>query len=453
MGDSVSFQRSPDDSDSDSDLNSLFGEISDLVTLDDERLRSTTSTSREAVLVQQTDPVYGLQWTNGNGNFSLTPRWTVEPTIGAIILTLRNVIDLHKRYTVEHLWDGTFNKIYSVSYDQTHLIMRISLPVCPRTKTESEAATIQSYDSSRDNPIGFEWILMDRIDGIPLSQCWSSVTQDAKERIVKQIARYAATAFRAQFKGVGNLYPPRSYSSGSQPRVADLRLKTLEISDKGHREIATRMIILINHLRGIEDKFFPTPEIGSNENLVCDDDESIDKDEDEDDEDVVDKGERPDEPTMLWHDNISLDNILVDKNGILCGVIGWECVSCLPLYEACQFPAFLQQPQDRPVEPSTPFRVTRKQPNNDREIASYDRKLRQHHITLLRRSFITEMLHLCPEWVAIFDGRRYLRDYEAAVQNCDNESAYEIVEKWVDAVERVENSDRTPWPLHERLMG
>ncbi|KAI1451774.1 kinase-like protein [Annulohypoxylon moriforme] len=422
----VSFQPS-----SDSDLNS-----------DSNRPKPTTSTSTESVLDQRDDLVYGLHWTNENDGFSLMPRWTVEPTIDAIILTLRKALDPHKQYAVKHLWDGTYNKMYSVSYDQTHLVMRVSLPVCPKTKTESEAATIrwiyentnlpvpkvQSYDSSRDNPLGFEWILMDHTDGTPLSQCWSSVTHDAKERIVKQIANYAATAFTTQFKGIGNL--------------------TQDVCHQDHRVMVTRMLVLADRLRDIEDRFFPTPEICSNENLVHDDSDSTDED-----EDIVDKRERSHEPTMLWHDDISLDNILVDKNGTLCGVIGWECVSCLPLYTACQFPAFLQQSQDRPIEPLAPFEVTKKQPNNNQGIADYDRKLRQHHITLLRRLFITEMQDKCPEWVAIFDGRRFLRDYEAAVQNCDNEYACEMIEKWVDAVEATKDSDKTPWPLHERLMG
>ncbi|KAI2464256.1 kinase-like protein [Annulohypoxylon bovei var. microspora] len=416
------------------DLDSLFGDPSGPVTPEDHS-KPTNSTSTEALICHQDDPVYGLRWSDESNIFAPTPQWTVEPTISAIILTLEKAIDLHKQYNVEHLWDGTYNKIYAVSYDQKQLIMRVSLPVCPRTKTESEAATIQwiyentnlpvpkveCYDSSRNNPIGFEWILMERIDGIPLSQCWASVTQGAKERIVRQVARYAATAFTTQFKG---------------------------ISDERHREIATRMLMLVDRLREIEDRFFPTPEIGSSQNLVHDDEESTDEG-----EDVNDKGGWPHEPTMLWHDDISLDNILVDKNGILCGVIGWECVSCLPLYEACQFPAFLKQAQDRPIEPLTPLGATRKQPSDSRDLTKYNRDLRQHHITLLRRLFVTEMMDKCPVWVDIFDSRRYLRDYEAAVQNCDNDYAYEMVERWVDAVEKGESSDKTPWHLHERLMG
>ena len=38
------------------------------------------------------------------------------------------------------------------------------------------------------------------------------------------------------------------------------------------------------------------------------------------------------EPSMLFHG---------DDNGILTGVVDWECASALPLWKACDFPSFL----------------------------------------------------------------------------------------------------------------
>ncbi|KAI1413868.1 kinase-like protein [Hypoxylon sp. FL1857] len=357
---------------------------------------ATTSTTTIAIPLPD-DPAHGLQWISNGNPFSPRPKWTIGPTIDSIILTLKAFIDQSGQYSVRQLWDGAYNRVYSVAYEDKRYVMRVSLPVCPRLKTESEVATLEwickntrlpvpnviCYDSSRNSPVGFEWILMGRIDGVPLSQCWQAVTRDAKERIVKQIVEYAAAAFKRQFEGV-----------------------------------------------------------------VREGDRSTDADADQD---TVDKGKKPREPTMLWHDAISLDNILVDENGVLCGVIDWACVSCLPLYEACQFPAFLQQARDRPVEPLTPHRVTQKQPDS-KDISGFERDSRQHELTLLRKLFMDEMMDRCPEWVHIFNGRKDLRDYEAAVQNCDNEFAYEVVESWVDAVENGGIHGKVPWRLHERLM-
>ena len=53
---------------------------------------------------------------------------------------------------------------------------------------------------------------------------------------------------------------------------------------------------------------------------------------------------------MLWHDNLSLDNIFVDSEFVLTGILDWECVSCLPIHQACHLPAFMQMRGARHTE-------------------------------------------------------------------------------------------------------
>ena len=62
--------------------------------------------------------------------------------------------------------------------------MRVSLPVEPFFKTESEAATLSyirthtsipvpeviEWDSSADNPLGFEWVLVDKVEGVCMGE-------------------------------------------------------------------------------------------------------------------------------------------------------------------------------------------------------------------------------------------------------------------------------------------
>jgi hypothetical protein len=50
------------------------------------------------------------------------------------------------------------------------------------------------------------------------------------------------------------------------------------------------------------------------------------------------------EPSMFYHDDLYLHNILVDDSGTLTGVVDWECVSALPLWKACCYPDFLEGP-------------------------------------------------------------------------------------------------------------
>ena len=83
----------------------------------------------------------------------------------------RNLTDVKVKFFAE----GTFNELYIVhsTIDSQQYIMRLTLPVEPLFKTESQCVTLSSiqtytsipvpdvvaYDSSAKTPLGFEWIL------------------------------------------------------------------------------------------------------------------------------------------------------------------------------------------------------------------------------------------------------------------------------------------------------
>lgn len=48
------------------------------------------------------------------------------------------------------------------------------------------------------------------------------------------------------------------------------------------------------------------------------------------------------ETTVLFHDDINENNILVDDDGNVTALVDWECVSALPEWRACQFPRLLE---------------------------------------------------------------------------------------------------------------
>ncbi|KAF7117345.1 hypothetical protein CNMCM5793_006094 [Aspergillus hiratsukae] len=161
--------------------------------------------------------LHGLVWVEGL--WSLEPRWSVEPDIEAIKQTIQSVRP-SSTLEVTLLAQGGFNKIYDVKIDNEMLIMRLALPVDPFHKTASEVATMDwirrttnlpvpsiiSYQASRDNLLGFEWILMTKIPGEPLGEIWKSVSFSAKTRLVKEIAASSACLFRNQLRGIGNIY-------------------------------------------------------------------------------------------------------------------------------------------------------------------------------------------------------------------------------------------------------
>ncbi|KAI0542572.1 phosphotransferase enzyme family-domain-containing protein [Xylaria digitata] len=389
------------------------------------------------------DPMTGLSWVkNGLGIY---PKWTIPPRIESIVATLKLAMGSDHDYAVQFLHEGALSKLYVVSTGSLAFILRVRLPVNPRAKTESEVATLDwvnqhtslpvprviAYDSSRDNPLGFEWILMSRAEGKSLSESWWSVSLGSKERLVKQIAAFSTEIFEQSFQGgIGSIYKTASGEDGgthSRLRFAttDLASRLCHIVDENERETLQRMVDLTRRIERLMPKFYPSPQPSADTGMAS-------------------------TRTMLSHDSLSLDNILVNDEGIFTGVVDWQCISCLPVHEACQFPAFLRQTYDRLAEPVMPSYLIGGVPH-----ASYFRALKRWEITRLRRLYVEEMMRRAPGFVNIWRDERSadLRDYEAAVQNCDNEFVIEILEEWVDAMEHGKDPVQLPKRLHECLAG
>lgn len=183
---------------------------------------------------------HGLVWVPKL--FQPEPQWSIEPDIEAIKQTIQPFWP-SSAIEVTFTTQGAFNKLYDVRIDDEVLIMRISLPVDPYFKTMSEVATmdwircttslpvpsIVNYQPSRDNLIGFEWILMTKMIGKPFGD-WKSLPFSAKSSLVRKFAAYSACLFRNQLRGIGNIYgkpclaedslteenPPNRYSADPQ---------------------------------------------------------------------------------------------------------------------------------------------------------------------------------------------------------------------------------------------
>jgi hypothetical protein len=196
-------------------------------------------------LEPQEQQFYGLAW---EGDFICSnPKWTVEPDIGAIKQTVQS---LRPSSTVEvtFLVQGGFNKIYNVSIDDEPFIMRVSLPVDPRYKVMSEVVTMDwvrritslpiprviAHQPSRDNLIGFEWMLMTKMPGKPFGEVYQSLSFDAKARLVRKLAAGSACLFRNQLRGIGNIYGESSVvenSTSSEETSSTRQLINTKISD------------------------------------------------------------------------------------------------------------------------------------------------------------------------------------------------------------------------------
>ncbi|KAK9233993.1 hypothetical protein V1525DRAFT_414548 [Lipomyces kononenkoae] len=429
--------------------------------------------------------VHGLVWVPTT--FGLEPRWSFEPDIEAIKQTLQ-LLRPSSTVEVNFLGQGAFNKLYDVKLDDEMLIMRISLPVDPRYKTMSEVATMDwvhrttdvpvpsvvSYQSSRNNVIGFEWILMSKMPGKPLAETWRSLSFAAKSRLVMEFAAYSSSLFRNQLRGIGNIYErsPLVENSASTEESAPTREQAeVPVFTSQDTECSARAVPEVSRI--VSTQFFWGSHIyqdiyrgpfSSSKDWITarltlseydchsilakypavDDLDSDDEVEVEDSTrtlriigrlrsllSLVFPSNNPDpEPSIIFHDDLSRHNILVSKGGELAGVLDWECVSALPLWRACYYPSFLEG-VPRHLEPNI-GRYHRE--GNGEPSDLYWDHLWEYETTILRDMFIYEMKRLEPGWVEVFNTSQLQRDFDIAVQNCDNELVARHINEWIEDI-------------------
>lgn len=295
----------------------------------------------------------GLAWDdNGLGP---EPQWIRDPDIRAVervccrhLGIADDASDSENDLAVLFHADGAFNKLYRVNSIRGHFTMRVSLPVDPRNKICGEAATLQlvrqktdipvpdvvAFDDSRRNEIGYEWLLMDTMPGTPACYRWRKMSMAQKEALTARVAGFQAQLFRCGnfgngFRGIGTLgagsepnhgvpepgpivsnfffsgsryhYPvPRGpFNSSHDWLRAQLNIiikeHTTALADAKNdddREYAESALRVARKLLRVLHKVFPA--------IVY-----------------------PSERTVVWHDDLSLRNIMVDNKGGVTAVIGW----------------------------------------------------------------------------------------------------------------------------------
>jgi hypothetical protein len=148
----------------------------------------------------------------------------------------------------------------------------------------------------------------------------------------------------------------------------------------------------------------------------------------------------------MVHDDLSSQIIVVHDSGELAAVLDWDCVSALPLWNACYYPTFLQG-RPRRMKPD----LGRYDSDANGEPSDlYWEHLWDREMTLLRDVFIGKMKELEPEWVDVFNRSQRQRDFDIAVQNCDDEYAARHVRAWIDDVTTGVESPRS---LCDRIYG
>ncbi|KAK2861443.1 hypothetical protein FQN49_004186 [Arthroderma sp. PD_2] len=118
--------------------------------------------------------------------------------------------------------DGMYNKAFELIMDNgVQVVAKLPNPNAgrPRFTTASEVATMEFMRtvckipvpkvyawSSQDNSVGSEYIIMEKVSGVPLDSVWPSMRLDDRFALTKTIAKYQEAWMKASFSHFGSLY-------------------------------------------------------------------------------------------------------------------------------------------------------------------------------------------------------------------------------------------------------
>ncbi|KAH8664809.1 phosphotransferase enzyme family-domain-containing protein, partial [Ilyonectria robusta] len=418
-----------------------------------------------------------------DSGLDLEPRWETEPSIEAIRTVCLQKLDIHAPddCAIYFLAAGAFNKLYlvEISHKQKY-VMRVSLPVDPQHKTSGEVATLRwinrctkvpvpdviAFDDSSDNEIGFEWILMRLMPGSSAHSKWRKMSMATKKALVEQLAEYQAQLFRldcggraAGFRGIGTLneIPNKQESSQTDPDPVPGRIVSHTFFWGQHFDYD----IPRGPFRSSHDWLDSYLRI-----IIQEQKDAIQRTEDEEDgeyaERILRTAERlsallpklfpsilnPPQQTVLWHDDLSLSNILVDDKGRITALVDWECVSTMPRWAATQMPKFLMGPerQEEPVRDNYMDEILEEaeerddddDQDNEEKNGLYWIHLMEYEQTLLTKTYADRMRLLWPEWDAHVADAMLSIDFLGAIDRCASGFNLKSINGWIDAIEKGE---------------
>ncbi len=327
------------------------------------------------------------------------PIWCIQPDVQKIEKVILPYLEINGLAdpTVTFFAQGALNKLYTIhaihaEFGTEHdFVFRVALPVQPYYKTESEAATcnyvrlhtsipaprIYAYDSSSENELGFEWMLMEKIPGTPLAKVWDSMEWERKVYVAMRLAEWMDELSRCRFTKVGSLYHSSKANLGGfevGPAVDFdfYRGRCLQYElDRGPFSTAQQFYQSSILSRRMDVNFY-TENVqedgeGSGEGKASEEKNQKSESEEHEHQDGMEYEKRailgipkacdallkilpqvfPEDspektPKVLYHHDISVSNILVDDAGNLVGLVDWENILTVPYALARPFPKALE---------------------------------------------------------------------------------------------------------------
>jgi aminoglycoside phosphotransferase (APT) family kinase protein len=358
-----------------------------------------------------------------------------------------------------------------------------------RQNTDIPVPRVVARSKRSRNTLGFEWTIMERIPGDKLCEQWRRMSWEKKEELVRKVVKYQVQLFNNRFPQIGSLYltetlrtlisvlPPSAarpnfkvsafpYCLGQIVSVpffyhknrkfnrcrgpytytwdwlaARLRTAAADVDNQSVCSNGKEEALCgdsgddtLEHFMNPDEAHIPccdnweadphalltaastNPRIQRLINLLPK---------------IFPSGET--EECMLFHHDLSGNNILVDQNHEISGIIDWEGVHTVPLWLGCQIPKFLHS---REVNELPPFRTGFE---DEEDKNQYWRLVEDYGKTQLRAFFLEEMQQVCPEWMKFHQAGSLKADFSFAVDTVALPvpvGATDHFERWLEQVEQ-----------------
>ncbi|KAL8644843.1 MAG: hypothetical protein Q9210_007042 [Variospora velana] len=291
--------------------------------------------------------------------------------------------------SISKLAEGGFNRTFTITmHDGLELVARLPYPITipKRYSTASEVATIRfasyhgvpvpkihDYSTTSRNPVGAEYIIMEKVAGKSLRTCWDSMARDDRFDILDQLVQIEAALFAIKLPASGSIYhrkdldletstlPIRGLSEDADFCVGPNALSTWWLDERADlildrgpyvtpqdtmASVAQREMTWMTHYaqprfpsenlcRELFDyqKIQPTPHIEALSGYLRISDHLI-----------------PKQPNLnrfiLRHPDLSPDNVFINDSMEVTGIIDWQHSSILPIFLHVGIPNEIQNFDD-----------------------------------------------------------------------------------------------------------
>jgi hypothetical protein len=129
------------------------------------------------------------------------------------------------------LAEGGFNRVFELTInDSLQILAKIPYPFTypKRFTVASEVATMDfvrsyglpvpkvlGYSTTMQNPVGTEYVIMEKLKGKDLGECWYQLPEEKRLKIVAQIAKLEAIMFSIALPASGSIYYRHDLDDGA----------------------------------------------------------------------------------------------------------------------------------------------------------------------------------------------------------------------------------------------